>query len=606
MKAAKFMKKFSSRNCVAGALEKVVLSVFNGVSTTTSPIRANMVEKEVILQITASVTRKDRTSRLIRERFFWPNMSSDIEKWVSSCERCLRRKTNTHVRAPLVNVHTTYPLELVCLDFLSLETAKGGFGNVLVVTDHFTKFAMAIPTKNQTAKTTADSFYNQFIIHYGIPTRIHSDQGANFESDIIKELCKITNMKKSHTSIYHPQGNSGPERFNRTLLDMLGTLENSQKLDWKKYINSLVYAYNCTIHESTGVSPYELMFGRKPKLPIDAMFDDARDQDEGSKATKEYINDLKDRINRTRAIVDKHVTKAKAKQKLNYDRKTRGAKIDIGDKVLVKILAHEGKHKTSDKYEEPMYRVIGQPREDIPVYQVRAPDGTVKTVHRNHLHPVNYLDDTDDTTEDTEGIESQGADELINDEKDASNEKELVDENCDVTDDESEDYIGYYHIPEIGLCGDAHTSNTKSTDKVDEKLLEVVVQNEPLIDEEQGTQKVRMTVGREDRTPKQVSLEETQVEERETEAETNTNEKSKERTTHEKVRARRILLRDPPRRSERTSKLPKRYDEYKMFSVTNPKPLDSSFRALDSLVRSGALYDMDTTTARRLVTSLMS
>ena len=117
-------------------------------------------------------------------------------------------------------------------------------------------------------------------------------------------------MKKSHTSIYHPQGNSGPERFSRTLLDMLGTLENSQKLDWKKYINSLVYAYNCTIHESTGVSPYELMFGRKPKLPIDAMFDDARDQDEGSKATKEYINDLKDRINRTRAIVDKHVTKS--------------------------------------------------------------------------------------------------------------------------------------------------------------------------------------------------------------------------------------------------------------------------------------------------------
>ena len=108
----------------------------------------------------------------------------------------------------------------------------------MVITDHFTKFAIAIPTKKQTANTTAEIFYNNFIVHYGIPTRLHSDQGANFESEIIKELCTIGNIKKSHTSVYHPQGNSGPERFNRTLLDMLGTLENSEKQNRKKYVNS--------------------------------------------------------------------------------------------------------------------------------------------------------------------------------------------------------------------------------------------------------------------------------------------------------------------------------------------------------------------------------
>ena len=112
------------------------------------------------------------------------------------------------------------------MDFLTLENSKGGFGNILVITGHFTKYAVAIPTRNQTART-ADTFYN--IVNFGIPARIHSDQGANFESNIIKQLCEIHNIKKFHTSIYHPQRNGITERMNRTLLGMMGTLENSPK-----------------------------------------------------------------------------------------------------------------------------------------------------------------------------------------------------------------------------------------------------------------------------------------------------------------------------------------------------------------------------------------
>ena len=174
---------------------------------------------------------KERTMRLLRERYYWPGMSSAVDKWVTTCERCIRRKSSTNERVPLVNINTTNPLELVCFDYLTLEPSKGGISNILLITDHFTKCAIAIPKRNQTAKTTAEAFYNNFILNFGIPTRLHSDQGANFESDVIQELCNLTNMKKSHTTPYHPQWNAGPERFNRTLLDMLGTLNCDQKQD---------------------------------------------------------------------------------------------------------------------------------------------------------------------------------------------------------------------------------------------------------------------------------------------------------------------------------------------------------------------------------------
>ena len=181
---------------------------------------------------------KDRTLYLLRERLFSPNMSADVDKWITRCDRCLRRKSSTNIRSELINIQTTYRLEMVCMEFLTLEPSKGGVGNILVITDHFTKFAVAVPAKNQTAKTTADALYKNFILNYGIPTKLHSDQGPNFKSELIKELCQLTGMEKTRTSIYHAMGNGLTERFNRTLLNMLGTLETSQKKDWKKYVPS--------------------------------------------------------------------------------------------------------------------------------------------------------------------------------------------------------------------------------------------------------------------------------------------------------------------------------------------------------------------------------
>lgn len=94
------------------------------------------------------------------------------------------------------------------------------------------RYAQAFPAKNQKALTVAKILVEKYFVHYGLPTRIHSDQGRDFESWLIKELLKVLGVRKSRTTPYHPQNDPQPERFNRTLLSMLDTLNQEKKRQW--------------------------------------------------------------------------------------------------------------------------------------------------------------------------------------------------------------------------------------------------------------------------------------------------------------------------------------------------------------------------------------
>lgn len=196
----------------------------------------------------------DRTLDLLRSRFYWPKMSDAVETKVKTCERCIRRKSPPQRAAPLVNIQTSRPLELVRMDFLTVEPDNSNTKDLLVITDHFTKYAIAVPTKDQKARTVAKCLWDHFLLHYGFPEKLHSDQGPDIESRTIQELCKIAGIRKVRTTPYHPRGNP-VERFNRTLWQMLGTLENDKKADWKEFVKPLVHAYNFTKNDVTGYSP---------------------------------------------------------------------------------------------------------------------------------------------------------------------------------------------------------------------------------------------------------------------------------------------------------------------------------------------------------------
>ena len=334
---------------------------------------------------------RDRTLSLVKSRFYWPGMDGDVEKKVRNCPRCIRRKSQAKTSANLVLVESTFPMDLVCMDFLSLEMSAGGYENILVITDHFTRFAQAIPSKNQTAKTTARLLFDNFVCHYGFPARLHSDQGRNFESKVIKELCSIANIDKSRTTPYHPMGNGMPERFNQTLLNMLGTLEDHQKSDWKSYVPSLVHAYNSTRHESTGFAPHYLMFGRHPRLAVDAFLGIKQESESSDKS--QYVSGLKKRLDFAYKMASKEARRQGRRHKKAYDLKVRESQLRPGDRVLVRNLGLKGKNKLADKWEKDVYLVVDQPNSEVPVYVVKREHGKGmrKLLHRNLLLPFMAL-----------------------------------------------------------------------------------------------------------------------------------------------------------------------------------------------------------------------
>ena len=352
-----------------------------------------------------------RTLSLLRERFFWPGMQTEAIQYVLKCTRCLRRKTPSHV-APLQPIHVTQPLELVHMDYLSLEPSKGNIENVLVITDHFTRYALAYPSKTQTAQATARILWDNFICHYGFPEKFISNQGRNFESDLIKELCKIPGVKKLHTTPYHPQGNGQCERFNSTLCNMLGILSEEEKSDWKSYLGFMTHAYNCTKHASTTYSPYYLMFGRHPRLPIDVEFGLPKSNSGDNSSKSRYIQKLRRRLNYAFQKATKVANQQANKYRSSYDKSIKGPQLQEKDLVLVKIVAHKGRHKLQDKWEPEEYVVVEQPIAGTPVQPVTG--GNIKTLHRNLLLPLGVkLEpdyDSDDSILDEDGSSS---DELV-------------------------------------------------------------------------------------------------------------------------------------------------------------------------------------------------
>ena len=236
-----------------------------GHSTRLQLVVPRSMRKEVLQELHAGALEghlgEEKTLLKVKERFYWPGMQSDVQDWCRTCATCATQKTApTKNRAPLQTIKTGYPMQVVSVDILGpLLESDAGNSYVLVAGDHFTKWMEAYAIPNQEAITVARKLTDEMFCRFSPPEQLHSDQGRQFESELLKEICRILNVKKTRTFPYHPQCDGLVERFNRTLLDMLATTTQDHPFDWEDQIHKVCMAYNTSVHASTGYTPFFLI-----------------------------------------------------------------------------------------------------------------------------------------------------------------------------------------------------------------------------------------------------------------------------------------------------------------------------------------------------------
>ena len=256
--------------------------------------------------------------------------------------------------------------------------------NVLMMTDHFTRYALAVVMKDQTAKTVAKVFYERFITVFRVPVKLLSDRGVNFTSALVEELCAAFGIQKCLTTAYHAQCNGQVERFHQMLFHMIGKLAHKKKAQWEQHLSELLQPYNSTQSTVTGYSPHYLMFGRHPRFPVDYYFPTVS-MFECSHCMPTYVMEVRRWFKEAYAEAHLQMNCEAKKQKQYYDKTTSTVQLVPGDVVLMKNDVYQGKQKGKDRWSEAEYVVVHQVADGIPTYEVKDEAGNVKTIHHNRL-----------------------------------------------------------------------------------------------------------------------------------------------------------------------------------------------------------------------------
>ena len=333
---------------------------------------------------------RDHTLSLLKERFWWPGMARAMFRAVSTCGRCIQYEAKGQL-PPMNPILCTEPMELVHIDYVGMEVTvaakeKPVVKNVLVVVDHFTRYVQAYVTKNHTARMTARVLYNNYFSVFGFPQRLMSDQGTEFCGNVIAAMCSLLGIEKIRTTPYHPQTNGSAERVHQTLQHMIGKLDPEKRKKWPYHIGSILIAYNATRSMVTGFSPYFLMFGRRPRLPIDLLFPTYRAQGL-SRTIDEYVANLYDRLRDSLKIAQDCAEKEARRQKRLYDRKVGAVELRPGDRVLVRLDAFRGqRRKLKNRWGDDLHTVVSRVADGIPAYVVKNNcTGKKKVLHRARL-----------------------------------------------------------------------------------------------------------------------------------------------------------------------------------------------------------------------------
>ena len=321
-----------------------------------------------------------KTFSRINRNFLWPKMWSQVKAYVRSCTGCQKNGRQDKARAPLQPLPViSEPFTRVAFDLVGpLPRTTSGYKYLLTAMCMFTKFPEAVPLKKVDNLTVLEAMMEIFS-RYGIPTELLTDQGSVFTSRLTRHMCKTFEVHKIQTSPYHPQTDGSLERWHACLKGMLKRAEVDLK-EWDKMLKYVLFAYRDTPHCVTGFSPFQLMFGREVRGPLDFLKTSWVEGDDDVGSVEDWLLCVRAKMGEMAELVSDREVLAKAKMKKFYDRSATVKSFAVGDMVLVKrpLL-----HKKMGCHWEGPFEI--EEKVSPVTYRIKLPGSKSKILHCNLL-----------------------------------------------------------------------------------------------------------------------------------------------------------------------------------------------------------------------------
>ena len=337
--------------------------------------------------ITAGHLGEHKTLCRVKGGFLWYGMSKDVKLYVSTCRVCsMSKKSSRTSRAGMKIHHAGYPMERVHIDLLGpFVESNGGNKYILVMIDQFSKWIECAAIPDQQAETVAQQFLNHFVVTFGCPLEIHSDQGKQFDGNLFKAFCKLLQISKTRTTPYHPSSNGQVERYNRLILQMVRCFVGKYAKDWDKYLPLLVMATHAMEHRETGFTPNQLMLGREVMMPEDILMGIAQ-ATKPLYAPSEWVKVQCEVIPQIYELVRKNLRGTLRRRKRDYDLRVLEKHFNIGDFIYLKSTTTKtGSKALTPVWQGPFLVISSNP----PLYKIEDRKCRSKTLHHDRLKLCN-------------------------------------------------------------------------------------------------------------------------------------------------------------------------------------------------------------------------
>jgi predicted DNA-binding protein (UPF0278 family) len=302
------------------------------------PLRRRVMELAHESIVGGHLSSKKTLDR-ISSSFHWPGIDGDTRRFCRSCDMCQRMIPKGRVtKVPLGTMPVMEePFRRMAMDIIGPIAPKSDKGNryILTMVDYATRYPEAVALPSVETERVAEAMLEVFS-RVGFPNEILSDNGSQFTSRLMKEVSRLVSLKQLFTTPYNPKCNGLCERINGVLKSMLKKMCQERPKDWDRYLAAVLFAYREVPQASTGFSPFELLYGRAVRGPMQVL-EDIWTGEETSEVhnTYQYVLDLKHRLEETCKIAAESVKNAGMTFKHHYDKKARRRYLDVGDRVLV-------------------------------------------------------------------------------------------------------------------------------------------------------------------------------------------------------------------------------------------------------------------------------